>query len=214
MSYRKVLPGGIVITSTAPEHVAQLEDLQKIVFPELADSQRLKKEHYSKHIELFPEGQFVAIAGEKVVGMTTSIRLPETFLAADHGFDEVIEGGFCTSHDPTGEWLYGVDVGVHPDYRGHGIARELYRARHDTCRRLGLTGQYSMGMINGFGAVRDAYSLDEYYLKVVAKELFDPTVSMQMKIGFEPRGLAKNYLDDPTCGNACVRLVLPTEREI
>ena len=214
MSYQKTRTSGIAVVPTSAAHAEQLEELQKTVFPMLADSQRLKQAHYLKHIELFPEGQFVALDGDKVVGMTTSIRLSEAFLTADHGFDEVIEGGFCTSHDPHGEWLYGVDLGVHPDYRGRGIARALYHARHETCRRLGLKGQYSMGMINGYSAVRDRLSLDEYYTKVIAHEIFDPTVSMQMRFGFEPQGLVKEYLDDPTCGNACVRLVLPTERTI
>lgn len=214
MTYRKVLPSGIVVTSTAPEHAQQLEMLQDIVYPTLAETQRLKRANYLKHIEIFPEGQFVALDGDRVVGMTTSIRLPEAFLAAEHSFDQIIVGGFCTSHDPEGEWLYGVDVGTHPDYRGLGIARELYRARHDTCRRLGLKGQYSMGMINGYGAVRDRYSINDYYDKVISNELFDPTVSMQMRIGFEPKGLVKNYLEDPNCGDACVRLVLPAEMNI
>lgn len=214
MTYRKVLSSGIAISATAPEHTEHLGALQALVYPNLAENQRCKGIHYRKHIEMFPEGQFVALDGEKPIAATTSIRLSKAFLDSEHSFDEIFVGGFCTTHDPKGEWMYGVDVSVDPAYRGRGIARALYIARHETCRALGLKGQYSMGMLNGYAAVESRYSLDDYYAKVVAKEIFDPTISMQMKIGFEPKGLVKNYLDDPTCGNACVRLVLPTERDI
>lgn len=214
MTYHQTLSNGIVIASTEAGHAEQLEALQKRVFPHLADSERFKKEHYLKHIELFPEGQFVALDGTKVVGMTSTLRLTEKTVAENHTFAEVVEGGFCTSHDPHGVWMYGVDVGTHPEYRGLGIARALYQARHETCRHLGLKGQYSMGMLNGFAAVQDRHTLEGYYAKVVARDIFDPTVSMQMKLGFEPRGLVRGYLDDPTCGNAVVRLVLSTETAI
>jgi len=214
MKYRQILPSGIVIASTEAGHAEQLEALQKLVFPHLADSERFKKAHYLKHLELFPEGQFVALDGAKLIGMTTTLRLAEKTVAENHTFAEVIEGGFCTSHDPCGEWLYGVDVGTHPEYRGLGIARGLYQARHAMCRALGIKGQYSMGMLNGFAAIKDRHTLEDYYASVVASVIFDPTVSMQMKLGFEPRGLVRNYLDDPTCGNAVVRLVLPSEKTI
>ena len=48
--YREVLPSGIVVCSTGPEHATQLEELQKTVFPTLADSQLLRAEHYRHHV--------------------------------------------------------------------------------------------------------------------------------------------------------------------
>lgn len=214
MNYRRTLPNGLLARLTQQGDADQLEKLQEIVFPTLAPDQRLKAPHYRKHIELFPEGQLVVVDTSRVVGMTTTIRLKESFLAAPHRFEEVIAGGFCTSHDPQGEWLYGADMGTHPDYRGRGIARALYVARHELVRKLGLKGQYTMGMPTGYGAVKDRMSAEEYYSKLIKGEIQDPTVSAQMKIGFEPYGLVEDYLDDPVCGNYCIRLKLPAEKEI
>ena len=45
-----------------------MEALQRVVFPTLADEQRFKAAHYLKHIELFPEGQFVGLDDERVGG--------------------------------------------------------------------------------------------------------------------------------------------------
>ncbi|MBX7139410.1 MAG: GNAT family N-acetyltransferase, partial [Oligoflexia bacterium] len=171
--YERVLPNGLVIRSTAPEHATQLEELQKTVFPTLHDTQRLKKAHYLKHIQIFAAGQFVALDQNKVIGMTTTIRLAEDFLNGAHRFDEVIQGGFCTSHDPQGDWLYGVDMGTHPDYRGRGVARALYLARAATVTALKLKGQYTMGMLSGYGPLRATIAINQYYQQLLRGEIAD-----------------------------------------
>ncbi|HXV64481.1 MAG TPA: GNAT family N-acetyltransferase, partial [Vicinamibacteria bacterium] len=63
MSYEKRLDSGIVVCSTLPRHARALERLQLLVFPTLDDSERFKEAHYRKHVEIFPEGQFVALDG-------------------------------------------------------------------------------------------------------------------------------------------------------
>lgn len=212
-SYQTSLPGGIRVVSTAPEHAAALEALQRVVFPTLADEERFKAEHYLKHIELFPEGQFVALDGERVVGMTSTIRCRFDFDHPNHTFAEVIEGGWLTSHQPDGPWLYGADIGTHPDYRRRGIARGLYQARQDTVLRLGLAGQVTVGMLRGYGAVKDRMSAESYYQAVLQGERSDPTISAQMKVGFRPRGLVPGYLNDPVCDHYGVLLVWPREED-
>jgi len=211
MSYLRQLDGALEIRSTESVHAAQLEALQRLVFPTLAPSELLRAPHYRRHVELFPEGQFVAVEGQRVVGMTTSIRLTDAAARAPHAFAEIIQGGWCTTHDPHGEWLYGIDLGTHPEHRGRGIARALYRARHDTVRALGLRGQYVVGMLAGYGRVQDRMNVETYYDKVVRGELADPTVTAQMKIGFVPEGLVPDYVDDPACGNFGVRLTLSAD---
>src|SRR5215831_10521979 len=167
MWYYRRLSSGIVVMQSRPEHADQLEELQRICFPTLADSERFKAAHYRKHIELFGDGQFVALDGDTVVGATTTLRLPFDFDHVDHTFADIIQGGWLTSHEPAGPWLYGADIGVHPDYRGRGIAAALYAARQEVVWRLGLAGQVTAGMIRGFGAVKDRMSADDYYAGVV-----------------------------------------------
>jgi GNAT superfamily N-acetyltransferase len=212
--YRRILASGLVVASTRPEHALQLEELQKIVFPTLADQERFKAPHYRKHIELFPEGQFVVLDGERVVGMTSSIRLDVDFEHPVHRFADIIQGGWLTSHQPNGQWLYGADIGTHPQYRRRGIARALYAARQHTVHHLGLKGQVTVGMLNGYGALKDQMSPEKYYQKLLAGELIDPTVSVQMRLGFEPRGLVREYLDDPACGNSGAFLVLDAAKAV
>jgi GNAT superfamily N-acetyltransferase len=184
------------------------------VFPTLADDQRFKAAHYRRHLELFPEGQLVVADGERVVGATSTIRLHYDLAHPEHTFEEVIQGGWLTSHQPDGPWLYGADIGTHPDYRGRGVARALYAARHALVRQLGLIAQVTVGMPSGYGAVADTISAEQYLVEVVAGTRRDPTISVQLHIGFQARGLIAGYIDDPVCAGYGVVLVLPTEQDV
>jgi len=210
----KLLSSRIKIASTRTEHASALEELQILCFPTLADEERFKRPHYLKHIELFPEGQFVALDGDKVVGMTSTIRMHFDFEHVEHTFADVIQGGWLTSHEPDGDWLYGADIGTHPAYRRRGIARGLYAARHLTVRRLGLEGQVTVGMLRGYGALKGEMSAKDYYDSLLRGERKDPTISAQMSVGFEPRGLLPNYLNDPVCDNYGVLLVLAAGKDV
>ncbi|HXV61791.1 MAG TPA: GNAT family N-acetyltransferase [Vicinamibacteria bacterium] len=214
MSYEKRLESGIVICSTLPRHARALEQLQLLVFPTLDDSERFKEAHYRKHVEIFPEGQFVALDGKRVVGMTTTIRTLFDFDHPQHTFADMIQGGWLTSHDPEGDWLYGADIGTDPAYRRRGIARGLYAARHDTVKRLGLKGQVTVGMLRGYGDLKGTMSAEAYYQALLRGQLTDPTISAQMRIGFEPLGLVSDYLHDPACDNYGVLLVLAADKEV
>jgi GNAT superfamily N-acetyltransferase len=214
MAYRHVLKSGAVIASTRPEHAEPLETLQELCFATLAPAQRFLAAHYRKHLEIFPEGQFVALDGSRVTGGTSTCRLDFDFGHVGHSFDEVIRGGWLTSHEPLGDWLYGADISVHPAHRGRGLARGLYAARQDTVRRLGLKGQVTAGMMRGYGEVKDTMSAEEYYQGLVDGTVNDPTLSAQMKIGFELRGLLPNYVHDPVCDGYAVLIVLDASREV
>jgi 4-aminobutyrate aminotransferase / (S)-3-amino-2-methylpropionate transaminase / 5-aminovalerate transaminase len=211
--YRK-LADGLVITQARPEHAAQLEELQRICFPTLADDQRFKQTHFLKHMELFDEGQFVALDGDMVVGATATVRLNFDLNHIDHTFADIIQGGWLTSHQPDGVWLYGADLSVRPEYRGRGLGTALYAARQEVVWRLKLKGQVTAGMISGYGALKETMPAEQYYEGVLAGRIRDPTLSVQMNIGFEPRGLLANYLNDPVCDNYSVLLVLDSEKPV
>jgi 4-aminobutyrate aminotransferase/(S)-3-amino-2-methylpropionate transaminase len=214
MWYYRKLEDGLVVLHSRPEHAGQLEELQRVCFPTLADSERFKAHHYRKHLELFPDGQFTVLDGDVVVGATTTLRLNFDFDHLNHTFAEIIQGGWLTSHAPDGKWLYGADVGVRPEYRGRGLATALYAARQETVWRLRLKGQVTAGMIPGYGAVKNQMSADDYYRSVVEGRIRDSTLSMQLGVGFEPKALLENYLNDPICDNYSVLLVLGADKPV
>ncbi|MGB4928887.1 MAG: hypothetical protein WBP43_02860, partial [Chitinophagales bacterium] len=64
----------IAIRHTLPQDARALELLQYIVFPNLAEDEILHEAHYLKHLEIFPEGQLVAVDGNRIIGGTTTMR--------------------------------------------------------------------------------------------------------------------------------------------
>jgi len=174
----------------------------------------VSQKHKTLRLELFPEGQLVVKDRDKVVAMTTTMRSKFDFNHYHHTFKETIAGGWLTNHDPEGDWLYGLDIGVHPDYRGLGLARILYRARHEIARDLGLKGQITVGMMNGYGAVSDQMTGEQYYQELIEGKRKDPTLSAQIKVGFEPIALIPDYLKDPACGNFGVLIKIDINKTI
>ena len=213
-AYYQLMPDGLVVQNTRAEHVEQLEELQKIIFPTLSSEEHIRAVHYLRHLEVFPEGQFVITDKDHVIGMTTTMRTNFDFANYEHTFAETIAGGWLTNHNPNGDWLYGLDMGILPAYRGRGLARILYRARHEMAKTLGLKGQLTVGMMSGYGAVSDQMSGEAYYQELLTGKRKDPTLSKQMKIGFEPIALMPEHVNDPVCGNYGVLIKLDIRKDV
>ncbi len=201
----------VTITHTKPEHVRSLEKLQQIVFPTLAPEELFSAQKYLMHLELFPEGQFVAIAHlegrDMVVGSTSTFLTHFDFDDIEHTYVDAIAGGWLTNHDPQGEWLYGVDMSVHPQFRGLKIARKLYEARRETARRLNLRGEIAGALLPGYELHSEHLSVAQYMLRVHQGRLMDPTLSAQLKMGFEVRGILYDHISDPRSENAAALIV-------
>ena len=203
-----------IIRNMLAKDAGALEALQRIVFPTLADGERLHASQYLRHLAVFPAGQFVIEEAGVVAGMTTTMRMDFDFEHYYHRFEELFAGGGLENHEPDGAWLYGLDVGIHPAYRGRGYARLLYRARQRLVHSLGLKGQLTAGMMNGYGAVAHQLSGEAYYREWLEGTREDPTLTPQRRMGFRPLALLPDYLHDPGCGNYGVLLRLDAEQEV
>lgn len=149
-------------------------------------------------VRRFPEGQFVVVMPEdgRVVGLALAMRTDYPPSARPLGWLKMLGDLNLTNHDPNGRWLYGVEKAVHPDFQGRGVASALYKAQFALAERLGLAGMYAGGMLKGYERFRDRLSVREYAAKVMRGEVFDPTVSVQMRRGFSPRSVIENYAWD------------------
>lgn len=201
--------GRFVVVNSEPEMASDLEVIQSAAFPTLAADELMRREHYLSHLRVFPQGQHAVMerASGKVVACSTDMRTRVDFAHYQHRYIEVVANNYLTNHDPAGDWLYGADIGVHPDYRGFGLSKLLYQARHNLIRQLGLKGHVAGAMPKGFGAVKDQMPIEQYVQKVVRGELSDPVLSVQLKRGYAVWGIMTDYLDDPSCGNYGVFIV-------
>ena len=191
----------IRIETLKPDYAEALEALQRICLPTLAENELLLKRHFLKHCELFPEGNFVAISDGKIVGLGSGFLCHFDFEHPQHRFQEYIDGGFYTKHDPTGDWYYGADITVHPDYRRRGIGGMLYKARKGVVKRLNKKGIVAGGLIPTYATYKEQMTVHEYVEKVIAGDIYGKTLTFQLNNGFEVRGMLENYIDDEASDN-------------
>lgn len=184
----------IQITNTRPEHIPQLVEHQKICFPTLNTDDWMDAEMFAAQLAAFPEGQHVALDGERVVGQSSTFRIGDSCLE-QHTYRGITGHNRFSNHDPAGAWLYGADMSVHPDYRGRGIASMLYSTRKALVRRLGMRGIVAGGALPGYHQYAGRLSVEEYIAEVVAGRLHDLTLSVQLKNGFTVRGVLRGYVD-------------------
>lgn len=203
----------IVYTNTRPEFAAGAAEVVRRAFGVsyenwLRDQETcLRDFHIMQHIKQFPEGQFVALDGKRVVSAAVTLRTSYPPTSRPLPWLDAIGGLYSTAHEPNGEWLYGQEFAVDPEYQGRGIGKAMYKKRFDLVKRLNLRGFYAGGMLMGYKRYREQMSVREYGEKVLRGEITDPTVSMQLKQGFRPVRVIENYMHEPDAGN-CAMLIL------
>ena len=197
----------IRIETIRPEYAEALEQLQRDCFPTLAEGELMHAAHFRNHCLLFPEGNFVALDGERVIGLGSGFLIDFDFDHAQHSFQEIIDGGWYSHHDPQGAWYYGADISVHPAYRRRGLGSRLYAARKGIVQRLNRRGIVAGGLIPGYAAQRQNMTVQQYVDKVVTGALRDNTLSFQLGQGFDMRGLLRDYIEDAASDNWATLIV-------
>ncbi len=169
-------------------------------------------------LQRFSEGQFVAVSYEngieKVIGVAAAMRTSYKPSEKALSWRDMIGDLGLSNHDPKGRWLYGVEKAVHPDYQGLGIGSALYKAQFSLIQKLRLKGMYAGGMLKGYQHFRKKMSIREYAGKVIRGEIFDPTVSVQMRKGFKAYTIIENYSWDHEADHTGMLIVYEVPRRI
>lgn len=154
------------------------------------------KDQIKKLLDRFPEGQIVVTINGQVVGTALSIIINYDDFGDDHNYLQITGDYTFSTHNPNGDVLYGIEVFVHPNFRGLRLARRLYDARKELCERLNLKGIVFGGRIPGYTAHAESMSPKEYINKVKMKELHDPVLSFQLANEFHVKKLLSNYMPE------------------
>lgn len=152
--------------------------------------------HIEKLLTLFPEGQICVTVNDEVVGVALSIIVHYNDFSEKHTYNEITANSTFESHTPEGDVLYGIDVFVHPDFRGLRLGRRLYEARKELCENLNLKAILAGGRIPEYKKHASELSPKQYIEKVKTREIFDPVLSFQLQNDFHVKKILKNYLPD------------------
>jgi len=156
-------------------------------------------------INAFPFGVWVAAIDGALVGYCATIRLPGELALKPHTWAEATGGGYGSTHDPDGEFLYGYEICVDPQVRRYRIGQRFYRARRRLAERLGLKGIVIAGRMPNYAKKAKDLKTPEAYVEAVRmRKVRDQVLGFQIRNGFEPLGILPNYLptDLESLGNA------------
>lgn len=188
----------LVIRNTRPDDIEKIVKLQQESFPILARYGNIwHQEELKSHLQIFPQGQFVAVEEDgTVVGSASTLIINLDPEYAEHTWKRITADGMFTNHNPNGDSLYGADISTHPKFRHEGIGSMLYGARKELVMRLGLRRMISGGRLFNYCEYADRMSALEYAQKVITGELHDPVLSFEIDNGFKFIKILSDYMDD------------------
>jgi GNAT superfamily N-acetyltransferase len=199
-------PPDILVRTITPADFAGIIDLTRRVYPQ---SPPWSERQLASHLDVFPEGQLVAIderSGE-VVGMAASLIVLWDDYDIAASWRDFTDAGMFTNHDPVhGRTLYGAEVMVDPTVQGRGVGSRLYSARRALAERLSLLRIRAGSRLRGYHLCANTMSAQAYVERVVRGQVRDPTLSFQLARGFHVLDVVSGYLrhDPESLGWAAV----------
>ncbi|MBI9077324.1 MAG: GNAT family N-acetyltransferase [Desulfatibacillum sp.] len=172
--------------------------------PEFIYDQR----QYEMQFKAFPDGQFVAVHKDRIVGYCTAIIVN---IDDDYWYDvdEITGAGTFSTHNQDGDTLYGADIGVHPDYQRKGVAMLLYQRRRALLKRHNLRRMIAFGRIPGYKDLAGKMTAEQYVDKVVQGELRDQALNAHLKAGYQVRKVQLDITIDKASLNYSTYLEMP-----
>ena len=168
----------------------ELVAMQEKCFPGMKPWSR---EPIESQLKIFPKGQLCIEIDGRLAASSSSLIVNYDPSLEWHNWGKIADGGYIRNHDPKGDTLYGIEIMVHPDFRGMKLSRRLYDARKDLCREMNLARMIIGGRIPGYGNHADEMSARDYVENVMDKTFHDPVLTAQLSNGFSLQGLIPDY---------------------
>lgn len=176
-------------------------EMQQLCFPTISPWTR---EEMQSQLTIFPQGQICIEIDGKLAASSNSLIVDYSQNLAWHDWEKVADGGMIRNHHAKGDTLYGIEIMVHPEFRGMKLSRRLYDARKELCRERNLARILIAGRIPGYRKHADDYTARQYIEKVIDRTFYDEVLTAQLANGFSVQGLIPNYIpeDADSCGYA------------
>lgn len=181
----------LVVRPLTREDFDQIVEMQLKCFPGMDP---WSVEQFESMLSRFSEGQICVEYEGGLVASSSSLIIDYDLYSDWHDWKTISDDGFIRNHNPDGDILYGIEIMVHPDYRGMRLARRLYEARKKLVRERNLKGIVIGGRIPNYVKVRDEMSAHEYVERVQDKTLYDSVLTTQLSNAFEIKQMIPEYL--------------------
>lgn len=188
------------------EQYPQLKELMLTCYPKVEDPAWEKKQ-VDTLIDLFPKGQVVIMVDGVIAGAALSILIKYDRFDEKHTYIEMTANDTFDTHTPDGDTIYGLDMMVHPDYRGLRLGRRMYDYRKELCEEMNLKGIVFGGRLPNYHIHQDELTPKQYIQKVKKKEVYDPVLNFQLSNDFHVKRLARHYLPEDEASQGLAALL-------
>jgi ribosomal protein S18 acetylase RimI-like enzyme len=179
-----------------------LIDVQRLCFPPPFPEELLwSNDQLIEHIARFPNGALCAEVDGRIIASMTGLIVDMNSYGDHHDWATITDNGYIRNHNPNGDTLYVVDIGVIPEYRKSGIGKWLMQSMYETVVQLGLTRLLGGGRMPGYAAKAHEATPERYLERVVQGDWNDPVISFLLRCGRTPVGVAHHYLEDEQSHN-------------
>lgn len=177
------------------EDIAGIVDCHRAAYDDYPPSTHYDARLFEMQLDAFPEGQVLAEEDGRIIGYATAIivQLEED---NDYTYAEITGAATFSTHEPSGDTLYGADIAVHPGYRGRGVAGKLYDYRRKLVKRYNLRRMLAYGRIPGYAEVAGRMTAQAYVDQVLAGQRKDPALSAHVKAGYRVKGVVLDLFRD------------------
>ncbi|GHA64646.1 hydrolase [Photobacterium aphoticum] len=188
-----------------PTDYPELAELMNLVFHDVGGA--WPRMTIMDLIHQFPDGQICIEYNGKIVGAALTIKVNYNRFSLPHLYTDIINENNVIQNEVTGDAMYGLDVFVHPDYRGLRLGRRLYDARKELCRTHNFKAILAGGRIPNYHLHADTLSVPDYIDKIKRRELHDPILSFQLANDFDVKRIMRGYLPEDDASNGYATLL-------
>ncbi len=200
--FKEEKPVRAVIRTYEPKDFPSLIKIQEESFPPPFPSELWwNTEQLTNHVERFPEGALCMEVDGEIVASMTGLIVNFDEDDPDHSWEDITDNGYITNHDPNGNTLYVVDIGVRPAFRKYGLGKWLMQSMYEVVVHLGLERLLGGGRMPGYHKVADQLTAHQYLEEVLKGDLKDPVITFLLRCGRTPVRVVENYLDDEESRN-------------
>ncbi len=183
----------------SPDYLAQeFTRINKKVWGELTKPEYLwTVEKVKNHLKTCPKIIYCAFSGGKMVGTLTNIRTTERDLAKNKTWLQKTGNGYLTTHVPSGNLGFGVDLSVTRHAPKKLADKLVLAAIFDGVMGNGLKSVNLGARIPSYHKHKDMPVRDYVHGKRANRKPLDPELYFYMKDGFEIVEIIPDYMDDP-----------------
>ncbi len=191
----------LVYTTITPALCKPVAELLASCFPGMPPSEKYLTADLDQIADLFAEGTIVVLDGARVVGVGTGIFVdvdPDNLPPTEN---ELLDDENGTLHSVNGSHYFGGALAVDPEYRNQGIARQLYDRRKEVVIRHNKEGFYAASLMPDYSKHQSETEVDAYVDQVIAGNIFDPVLTIQLNNGFHVVKLLEGFVCSPGSHN-------------